>query len=103
MLNSIRLIFSLAHLSMSPYYSFNDVRKRLSKSVHDPKKLEFILGYLEGQAERFGDTWRISSSSLDTALKHLGFGRESSASIYRQVRPADVSKIEKHLKDKPIH
>lgn len=69
------------------------------KTMKDPKKVEFVLGYLEGQGERFGQNWRISEGRLHDAFKKLAIGRETNASIYRQVGASDVSKIKKSIEN----
>ncbi|MEK9147821.1 MAG: hypothetical protein AAB650_00105 [Patescibacteria group bacterium] len=86
---------------MDSHHSFSEVRKMLEKSISDPKKREYILGYLEGQAERSGSDWKISSPRLEEALRRLGSSRESSAPSYRQVNTADVEKIRGHFQNRP--
>lgn len=62
-------------------------------------KREFILGYLEGHAERRAGSseWRISAPRLEEALKKLSVGHESTAPVWRQVLPDDVSKIKERF------
>ena len=73
----------------------------LEESISDPQKREYILGYLEGQAERGGSDWKISSPRLQEALHRLASDRESAAPSHRQVDTADVEKIRSHIENRP--
>lgn len=90
-----------------PYYqSFRQIRKNLMKAMPTPAqraKREFILGYLEGHAERRAGSseWRISAPRLEEALKKLSVGHESTAPVWRQVLPEDVSKIKGQFQNLP--
>ena len=88
---------------MPDHIPFSEVRRRLEESVPDPKKREFVLGYLEGQAEHSGSEWQISSSRLKEALDRLGGDHESSAPSFRQVEKGGIAKIQQHFQSRPEH
>jgi len=83
-----------------PFHSFREIRKNLIKAMpYNKQKRDFILGYLEGQAEqRSGSSsWQISQRRLQDALKKLDVGRESTMPGWGQVKSEDVSKIKKQF------
>lgn len=82
---------------MPYFHSFQQIRRNLAKAIPNRQKQEFILGYLEGQGERAGQNWRISAPRLKDALRKLETGHESTAPVWRQVLPDDVSKIKEHF------
>jgi hypothetical protein len=86
--------------------SFHQIRKTLTKAIPDPRKREFILGYLEGHSEKTTGGLQISHHRLNEALHNLEKHHESSEPIWRQILPTDIAKIRKHLNeistDKPM-
>lgn len=71
---------------------------------YNRQKRDFILGYLEGHAERRtgSSEWRISSDRLQEALNKLKVGHEATQPVWRQVGEEDILKIQQHF-SKPIN
>ena len=86
---------------MPYFHSFQQIRRKLARAVPNRQKREFILGYLEGQGERAGQNWRISSPRLKEALRKLEIGHESTEPVWRQILPDDVSKVKQQLGNLP--
>jgi hypothetical protein len=84
---------------MPQYHSFTEIRRQLERTIVDPKKREFVLGYLEGHTEHRGKSSSpmVSEELLNEALGKLSVGRQSGVSRYRQITPTDVAKIQKRI------
>ena len=86
---------------MPYFHSFQQIRRNLARAIPNRQKREFILGYLESHGERAGQNWLISAPRLQNALKKLEMGRESTEPVWRQILPADVSKVKQQLGNLP--
>ena len=87
---------------MPYFHSFQQIRRNLGKAIPNRQKREFILGYLEGQGERAGQNWQISAPRLKDALRKLETGHESTAPVWRQILPDDISKVKQQLGNLPV-
>lgn len=87
------------------YHSFKQIRDNLNKAFpYNKQKRDFILGYLEGHAERIlgSSEWKISSERMNQALRKLEVGHESTMPTFRQVIGSDISKIKQQFEAKPV-
>ena len=82
---------------MPNFHSIRQIRRDLAKSIPNRAKREFMAGYIEGHAAKFGSGQMISPARLDQALKKLERNPGIGMAQGFRLKTEDVSKLRNQI------
>jgi len=86
---------------MPYFHSMRQIRQNLARTIPNRQKRQFIAGFIEGHAAKFGSANRIEPHRLEEALKSLESNPQIGHTLGHQITTEDIGKIRQEVQGGP--